>query len=68
MFTIVIRFGGPDGVVLLQPKYLEYVPPEIMPEGRVTMLGDGMCIATLFRCSLRSYYARPRMYELNRRS
>lgn len=40
VLTDVISLGGPDALVRTQPKFLEYVTPEDMPNGRVTTLGD----------------------------
>ncbi|PVH94782.1 FAD/NAD(P)-binding domain-containing protein [Periconia macrospinosa] len=40
VLTDVIRLGGPGALVTTQPKFLEYVTPEDMPRGRVTVLGD----------------------------
>ena len=40
VITDLIRFGGPEGVIKAQPKFLEFVPPDVMPTGRVTVLGD----------------------------
>jgi 2-polyprenyl-6-methoxyphenol hydroxylase-like FAD-dependent oxidoreductase len=35
-----IKYGGPEAMIHPQPKFLEIVPPETLPEGRVTILGD----------------------------
>lgn len=36
----IIRFGGPRAIAHSQPKYLEFILPETVPTGRVTVLGD----------------------------
>lgn len=35
-----IKYGGPDAMIHPQPKFQEYVPPDTLPVGRVTLLGD----------------------------
>ncbi|MCJ1397172.1 hypothetical protein MMC11_000364 [Xylographa trunciseda] len=45
----LIRFGGPDAIVQPQPTFLEFVAPDAMPEGRVTVLGDAAHAMVPFR-------------------
>lgn len=35
-----IRYGGPEAMTQPQPKFQELVPPDTLPSGRVTLLGD----------------------------
>jgi 2-polyprenyl-6-methoxyphenol hydroxylase-like FAD-dependent oxidoreductase len=35
-----IKYGGPEAMIHPQPKFQELTPPETLPEGRVTILGD----------------------------
>ncbi|MCJ1383825.1 hypothetical protein MMC17_006939 [Xylographa soralifera] len=49
VMTDLIRFGGPDAITKPQPKFLEFVPPDIMPEGRVTVIGDAAHAMIPFR-------------------
>ncbi|ORX97385.1 hypothetical protein BCR34DRAFT_449766, partial [Clohesyomyces aquaticus] len=38
--TGVIRYGGPKAMIHPPPKFQEFIPPETLPVGRVTLLGD----------------------------
>ena len=49
VMTDLMRFGGPDALVKPQPKFFEYVPPDTIPEGRVTVLGDAAHAMIPFR-------------------
>ena len=47
--TDLIRHGGAEAIAQPQPKFLEFVPPQTMPEGRVTVLGDAAHAMIPFR-------------------
>ena len=36
----LIEYGGREAIIHPQPKFQEFVPPEALPHGRVTVLGD----------------------------
>jgi 2-polyprenyl-6-methoxyphenol hydroxylase-like FAD-dependent oxidoreductase len=38
--TDIIRSSGPEGIVTPQLKFLEFMPPDTLPTGRVTLAGD----------------------------
>lgn len=37
----VFEFAGPEALAQPQPKFMEFVPPDELPRGRVVILGDG---------------------------
>jgi len=45
----VIKYGGPKAIIQPQPKFQEFVPPERLPEGRVTVMGDAAHAMIPFR-------------------
>ena len=47
--TDLIRYGGPEALAHPQPRFLEFIPPENLPEGRVTVLGDAAHAMIPFR-------------------
>ena len=37
----LVKHGGPEALAQPQPKFMEYVTPDDLPDGRITVLGDG---------------------------
>lgn len=44
-----VLYGGPESIVHPPPKFLEYVTPDSLPGGRVTVLGDAAHAMIPFR-------------------